>query len=118
VTDVIRVRADDQGPVTVVSVTGKILFDTYVPLLDVLLRLAERPQPRIIVNLAAVPVCDSTGLSVLIQIQRRATANGGWLRLAEPQPLVARVLDLTNLRRVLPVYDTVTHAVAGQPPAD
>jgi anti-sigma B factor antagonist len=100
------------GDPTVVAVTGRILFDTHGPLLETLLRLAERPSPRIVLDLAEVPMCDSTGLNVLIQSERRARANRGWLRLANVQPMVERVLSITGLHAVLPAYESVAHAVA------
>ena len=100
------------GDPTVVAVTGRILFDTHGPLLETLLRLAERPSPRIVLDLAAVPMCDSTGLNVLIQTERRARANRGWLRLANVPPMVEQVLSITGLQAVLPAYESVAHAVA------
>jgi anti-sigma B factor antagonist len=98
------------GDPTVVTVTGKIMFDTHDPLLVTLLSLAERSSPRIIVDLGGAPMCDSTGLNVLVQSERRARTNGGWLRLANVQPMVDRVLTITNLHTVLPTYESVAHA--------
>src|SRR5688572_11156262 len=99
------------GDPVVVTVTGKIMFDTHDPLMSTLLRLAERSSPRIVVDLGGAPMCDSTGLNVLVQAERRARVNGGWLRLANVQPMVDRVLAITNLQSVLPAYETVAHAV-------
>jgi anti-sigma B factor antagonist len=108
--------AVDSGDPVVVTVAGKIMFDTHEPLMSTLLRLAERPSPRIVVDLGGAPMCDSTGLNVLIQTERRARANGGWLRLANVQPMVERVLAITNLQSVLRTYETVAHAVKDGPP--
>lgn len=107
------VAVRDSGDPTVVSVHGNILFDTHQPLMDALLVLAEAERPHIVVDLADVPLCDSTGLRVLLQAQGRAAANGGWLRLGGVQPLVADILAITNLTRVLPMYDTIEQAAAG-----
>jgi anti-anti-sigma factor len=107
--------AVEPGDPIVVTVTGKIMFDTHGPLLGTLLPLAERPSARIVIDLGGAPMCDSTGLNVLIQTERRARANGGWLRLANVQPMVDRVLAITNLHSVLPTYETVAHAVKNGP---
>jgi anti-sigma B factor antagonist len=111
-TETLDVEVSSGNPV-VVTVTGKILFDTHGPLLETLKSLTERSSPQIVVDLAGASMCDSTGLNVLIQTERRARANGGWLRLANVQPLVDRVLSITNLRAVLTPYDSVADAVAG-----
>ncbi|HLL69154.1 MAG TPA: STAS domain-containing protein [Micromonosporaceae bacterium] len=109
---------DSTGDATVVSVHGNILFDTSQPLMEALLVLVEAERPHIVVDLADVPLCDSTGLRVLLQAHGRATANAGWLRLGAVQPLVADILAITNLTRVLPVYGSVEAAAAGEVAGD
>lgn len=59
---------------------------------------------RIVLDLAEVNFCDSSGLSTLIRIQRRARAENGWLRLARAAGQPERLLQLTNLEQVLPSY--------------
>ena len=49
---------------------------------------------------------------MLIGTGRRARRLGGFLRLAAVSPQVDRVLDLTGLRRHLPVFPTVRDATA------
>jgi anti-sigma B factor antagonist len=115
-TDEVRVRVSDTQDPVVVSVHGPIFYGTHEPLLDTLAPLAEGARRRIVVDLADVRTCDSTGLNILVQAKRRATAGGGWLRLAAPQPMVRRVLEITNLLRTLPVYDSVADAVADGTP--
>jgi anti-anti-sigma factor len=66
----------------------------------------------VILDLSGVTLCDSTGLSALIRLHRRAGAAGGQLRLAGVQPQVRRVLEITDLTRLLAIYDTVTDARA------
>jgi anti-sigma B factor antagonist len=100
------------GGVDVVQPHGSVCFGEHEPLLEALLQLAENAAaPRIIVDLGDVSLCDSTALNVLLQARRRATSHGGWLRLAAAQPLVRRVLQMTNLSRLLPIYDTVEQAL-------
>ena len=110
----VRVRVTDTHDPVVVSVHGRIFYGTHEPLVDALIPLAEGARPRIVVDLADVPMCDSTGLNILIQAKRRAAARGGWLRLAAPQPVVRQVLEITRLVRTLPTYDSVVDAVADE----
>ena len=50
------------------------------------------------------------------QTHQTATAHGGWLRLAGAQPLVRRVLDITDLARVLTTYISVDDALSHRQP--
>jgi anti-anti-sigma factor len=63
-----------------------------------------------------VSFCDASGLAVLVGTGRRARLLGGFQRLAAVSPQVARVLNLTGLRRHLPVFATV-QAAASAPAA-
>jgi anti-anti-sigma factor len=105
---------------TVVSARGKIMFDTQGPFGEALKAVLASPEPRIVVDLQNVLICDSSGLQLLIDAHRQALSAGGWLRLCRPQPLVERVLEITNLVEVLSVYPTVEAAVSdpGLPGSD
>jgi len=41
---------------------------------------------------------------------RRGPVRGGTLALASPQPVVARILELTGVGQVIPVYGTLRDA--------
>jgi anti-anti-sigma factor len=66
--------------------------------------------------LSAVSICDASGLRLMEQTHQTATAHGGWLRLAGAQPLVRRVLDITDLARVQTIYISVDDALSDQQP--
>lgn len=106
------ISTDTRPDGTVVSVRGKIMFDTQAPLREALNGALAVPEPQIVVDLDEVTICDSSGLQLLIDARRRSVAAGGWLRLCRPRRLVERVLEITNLAAVLPVYPTVDAAVS------
>jgi anti-anti-sigma factor len=95
---------------TVVSPQGRLYFDTVRPLRDALLLIAAGERARVVLDLSDVAMCDSSGLSLMAQAHLLATRQGGWLRLAGVHPDVRRVLEATNLTRILPIYDTVEAA--------
>ena len=71
---------------------------------DFQLRLAEAGDrsPYLIVNLSGLDYISSTGLGHLLErakIQERA---GGWLRLVNPSPSVAMILEVSEVDAVLP----------------
>src|SRR4051812_48659787 len=96
----------------VVEPHGRLYFDTFEPLRDALVVLGSGERPRLVLDLSDVDICDSSGLNLLAQTHRIAVRHGGWLRLAGVHPNVRRVLDATNLTRMLGVYDTVDGALA------
>src|SRR2546421_12987854 len=51
---------------------GQLYFDTIRPLRDALLVLAAGERARIVLDLSAVTLCDSSGLNVMVQAQRMA----------------------------------------------
>lgn len=68
---------------------------------------------RIVLDLAQVPFIDSSGLGAVIGALKAARTAGGDLRLASAGDQVRQVLRLTNLDRVLRVYDDAGSAFDG-----
>ncbi|MGI5212833.1 STAS domain-containing protein [Plantactinospora sp. CA-290183] len=105
-----RFEVTETGLASVVRVTGEIFVDNREPLLAVLLDLANAAPGRIVLDLAGVPVCDSGALNMLVQAQRAAAHTGGWVRLVAPTAMVRRVLGVTNLDQLMPIYPDVEAA--------
>ena len=53
------------------------------------------------VDLATLSFCDTAGLSVFEEAERQCAGRGARLVLANPRPLVRRLLELTGLTRLL-----------------
>ena len=109
--ETVEVKISDGDPV-VIQVNGRLLYDSLQPLADALARLDPPASPRVILDLATVPMCDSSALNLLVRTRSDLVAAGGWLRLAAVQPLVETVLRITNLTRILPTYPTAEEAAA------
>jgi anti-sigma B factor antagonist len=56
---------------------------------------------RLVVELAHVTFCDSTGLGALLDISRLATDQGAVMVLRDVPPAVSRLLDLAGVDDVL-----------------
>ena len=109
-TDVIRVVVGEATDHVVVSAHGVLYFDTLQPLQDALLVQVARDNARVVLDLAGVSQCDSSGLNLFVRAYKLAHQHGGWFRLAAPAHAVRRLLELTNLNRALPVFDSVAEA--------
>jgi anti-sigma B factor antagonist len=78
---------------------------------------AIKPGVRVvIVDMTLTTFCDSSGLRAIAQAHDRAQAQGAELRLVTTAPGVLRVLAVTGLDAVVPVYPRLDEALAAAPP--
>lgn len=73
----------------------------------------DNGHARLVMDLSDVSFVDSSGLGSLIAGLKKARQAGGDLRIAAAQEQVRTVLGLTNLDRVLRLYDDVSEATDG-----
>jgi anti-sigma B factor antagonist len=64
----------------------------------------------LLLDLAKVSFCDSSGLCAFVRIANEADAAGCSYGLVAPQPMVRKVLRITGLDQRLPVFPTVEEA--------
>jgi anti-sigma B factor antagonist len=102
------------GRVFVVTVSGEIDLATAPQLHSELAGLLRDGHRQLVLDFAGVEFCDATGLGVLARIRRHACRDGGWLRLAAPRPMMRRLLTLTDLGELVPVYPDVSAALVDQ----
>ena len=104
----------------VVTVGGEVDLETSPQLGDHVLAALQDVSPHVVLDLTGVTFMDSTGLKVLLSIQRRADRAGGSFALAGVGRTVAKVLALTGLDQTFAIYDTladVPRPEAGAGPA-
>src|SRR5688500_17738925 len=101
----------DRGNYTVVTVRGEVDLASSPGLRDCLVELTETEAPRIVVDLEEVGFIDSTGIGVLVGGIKRARRQGGELALVCTQRRILKVLEITGLTRVFPVYERLDQAV-------
>lgn len=61
----------------------------------------------IVVDLGLVTFMDSSALGALVHLRNEALSSGKTLRVANPQPAVRRVLDLTDMASTLGLSDDI-----------
>jgi anti-anti-sigma factor len=81
-----------------------------------LLSAAAAGSPEVITaDLTSTEFCDSAGVEVLARGRDLAAARGIEFRLALGESPVARILQLTGLDEVMPLYRDVPHSLATGP---
>ena len=108
------------GDHAVVSVGGEVDLETATRLGDAALEALRHLSPHLVLDLSGVSFMDSTGLKVLLSLQRSAALAGGSLTVAGATRPVRRILTLTGLDQTLQLVDAVdaVDAVDGAVPAD
>ncbi|MBG0814560.1 STAS domain-containing protein [Planomonospora sp. ID82291] len=109
-----RLLAACRPPHTVVALHGEIDVATAPALRRRLLNTLQHSTDLLVLDLSAVSFCDASGLSVLVDVRRRAMASGITVRIAAPRPPVARLLHVTGLDRAFPVHPTLSSALVSR----
>lgn len=105
------------GDLAVVTVGGEVDLDTASQLGDHALDAVRDVSPHVLLDLTGVTFMDSTGLKVLLAVQRRAELAGGSFGVAGPSRSVRKILALTGLDQTFAIYETVDEAPATRSPA-
>jgi anti-sigma B factor antagonist len=108
----IDVSTTDDGNVALFALGGTLDLATSPTLRAALLEAANGKKHEIVVDLTQLEFLDSTGLGALIGAHKRATENGGAVRLVTHEGQILRLLRITGLLEVFPVYPSVEAALA------
>ncbi|MER5960617.1 STAS domain-containing protein [Streptomyces sp. NPDC001893] len=111
--DWLRVSSRRHKGWTVVEVSGELDVATRNQLGDHLEEVIAAHTPaRVVLDMSQLEFCDASGLSVLVAAHHAAKDRQGQLRLVCPQRRIRRLLQITELSDVMPVFDTVAQATA------
>lgn len=102
----------EEGSKTVVDLeTDNIDFRNAELLKSALSALIVTGKKDLILNLQKVNFMDSSGLSVLLSGKRVSEEAGGNFSICGLQGYVSNLIQLTNLNKVITVYDSAIEAV-------
>jgi anti-sigma B factor antagonist len=101
----LKVTTQSLGDHAIMSVAGEIDLYTAPKLHSELMTALAGAPLRLVVDMAGVEFCDSTGMNVLLAAHRRAREDGGDLQLASPRSAIRKVLQVTGLESVFTVVD-------------
>jgi anti-sigma B factor antagonist len=110
----LHVATQRHADVVVITVTGELDMDTAPELQEQITALLAEGGREFVFDLGEMPFCDSTGLSVFVRVKNACDELGGDVRLVRPQRSVHRILEISGLTDVLPVFDSLAEAL----PAD
>lgn len=103
------------GNATILTLKERKLDSSVSPELKAEFLLLCKPKvtERLIVDMAKVDSCDSSGLSALLIADRTMREHGGEVRLVHVHKKVMSILKISQLDRVFQIYDTLQTALKG-----
>jgi anti-sigma B factor antagonist len=107
----VRLREVERTGIQVIDIVGEVNIYNVSRLREVLSAAILRKPSEIVVNLSDVRYIDSSGLGVLLGGLKRLRAEGGSIRIAAANAFVTKVLVLTGMTNIFPVFATVTEAI-------
>ena len=72
----------------------------------------DKNKYRFIINLTRTTYVDSSGLGAIVSHIAKSRSNGGDIRLALTSGLILKLLEVTNLNKILKTYDDVDTAIS------
>jgi anti-anti-sigma factor len=102
----------EAGRSTVIAVRGEVDLGNAGQLAEAIAQAALARPDAVVLELAEVRFADSTTVNVILQAY---AAHGARFRLAALSPFVERVLEITGVLDVLPVYATAAEALEADP---
>jgi anti-sigma B factor antagonist len=103
----------DFGGYTVVALRGGLDVADVPAVESHLIATVAACGPSVIVDMAGLEFIDCCGLGVLVRVLKWTRARGGDMFLAAPPQHVRRILRLTGLIGVFPLYPSVPLAASG-----
>ena len=100
-----------QGAVDVVRGSDPLNADHVEKVLRLLSACSTHGQPRVVLDLEQVPLIDSAGLEMLLDVQEDYQRRGGALKLACRNPLCREILTVTGVGKQFEIYSDVASAV-------
>ncbi|MEU4537661.1 STAS domain-containing protein [Streptosporangium sp. NPDC023825] len=99
----LRVATRDTGTGPVLEVAGELDFRTASRLREALRSVAPLPGQRLVIDLAGLTACDSSGITVLLVARNRALEARAGIVLAAVPDRLARVFRIVGLDQVFAV---------------
>jgi anti-sigma B factor antagonist len=94
------------------ELNGSLDVATAPELRDLLIRLIDEGHYRLVLEMSHVDFVDSIGLGVFVGVVHRLRPHDGVIAIAGPSAQARKVFEITQLTRVLPVFDDTDAAVS------
>lgn len=99
----LRITTSVEDQSDILCVVGEIDMASAPELQRACLALVDGGAKRVVIDMSGVSFIDSTGLGVIVSLQKRLQSQGGEAVIRNPSSVLRRLIRLTNLDRVVPI---------------
>jgi anti-sigma B factor antagonist len=103
-----QLRVEDFGKFQVCSIIGAINASNSERFNELFMKMMENCAKDLIVNLEQLEFIDSKGISTFLVGKKILAKNGHTLSISNPPRSVRKVLDITFLNKVIPIYNDIS----------
>jgi anti-sigma B factor antagonist len=108
----LRIKTRQAGKVTVLHLTGPLVWDDATrELREAISAAVAGGSLAILLDLEELTRLDSGGVGLLVAMFRHVTRRGGQLKLLRPSACARRVLGITHLTAVFDIFDDEPDAI-------
>jgi len=100
-----------QGKVDVVRGDDPLKLDVIAAVQNVFVEVTANHQPHVVLDMAEMPLIDSAGLELLLDVRDVCLRRGGELKLASPNPLCRDILQMTGVAEKFAIFGDTLSAV-------
>jgi anti-anti-sigma factor len=109
----VDVNVISQGTATVIRLRGSLKLGNGVEeLTKTLDQLFQQGQKKVVLNIAEVPMVDSSGIGLLVRSHTHCVKQGGGITLVQPSKFVVQTLQLVGVLRLFPVAESEEQGLA------
>ena len=107
-----EIHIRDSGAVTIIDLNGNLTIGrSEESLRETITRLLGDGRQKLLLNLADVPMIDSSGIGAMIKSYTSVKGAGGQIKLLRPSRMARQLLSITGLLSVLDTYEDEHAAV-------
>jgi anti-sigma B factor antagonist len=100
-----NLSSQSHGSVELVTLPARLVMANAQPAREAIKRLIDDGRTRLVLDLHAVEVVDSSGLSVLVSTLKAAQPRHGEVVLLSPSDGVRSLIELTRLHQVFEIFE-------------
>ncbi len=108
----LNIKSGETDGIVWLELSGSLDTSTSEFLEKTFAELIERGKLKVVADLRELNFISSSGIGVLVGNCNELRERGGDLKLASPQPRVAKALELLNLLEIFDVFPSKEQAVA------
>jgi anti-sigma B factor antagonist len=108
-----EIHVRNSGNVTILDLNGNLIIGkSEEGLRETVSRLIAEERKQLVLNLAEVPIIDSSGIGAMIKSFTSVRAAEGHLKVLKPSRMARQLLTITGLLSVLETYDDESAAIS------